>query len=392
MRKQILIPSLIVLMGIIFIYGLSVGVYKIFPYEALDSSLAVIIEEKAIEDNQFIIQTDLDSLITIDDESDIVQKRNELVGFFWDIGWNSEFQNMYLQDQVALAGLHSLEYLEELPEVESDISDSRYNNFQNLKRIDKLTVEMEHGVNSVSYLFIPEQSNNKLILYHQGHGGDFLLGKNTIQFFLDRNFTVLAMTMPLIGMNNQPIVEIDGLGEMKLIHHNQFELLEEKNFNPMKFFVHPIQINLNFLEKEYDFKRYSMIGLSGGGWTTVIYSAIDERISDSFSVAGSVPFYLRVDDRDMGDYEQTNIDLYRNVNYLELYILSAYGDDRKLVQIFNKNDPCCFSGNGSDTYEFVIKDRLLQLGKGSFQIFIDDTHNEHKISNIVLEYVAKNIG
>ena len=379
-------------MGIIFIYGLSVGVYKIFPYEALDSSLAVIIEEKAIEDNQFIIQTDLDSLITIDDESDIVQKRNELVGFFWDIGWNSEFQNMYLQDQVALAGLHSLEYLEELPEVESDISDSRYNNFQNLKRIDKLTVEMEHGVNSVSYLFIPEQSNNKLILYHQGHGGDFLLGKNTIQFFLDRNFTVLAMTMPLIGMNNQPIVEIDGLGEMKLIHHNQFELLEEKNFNPMKFFVHPIQINLNFLEKEYDFKRYSMIGLSGGGWTTIIYSAIDERISDSFSVAGSVPFYLRVDDRDMGDYEQTNIDLYRNVNYLELYILSAYGDDRKLVQIFNKNDPCCFSGNGSDTYEFVIKDRLLQLGKGSFQIFIDDTHNEHKISNIVLEYVAKNIG
>ena len=379
-------------MGIIFIYGLSVGVYKIFPYEALDSSLAVIIEEKAIEDNQFIIQTDLDSLITIDDESDIVQKRNELVGFFWDIGWNSEFQNMYLQDQVALAGLHSLEYLEELPEVESDISDSRYNNFQNLKHIDKLTVEMEHGVNSVSYLFIPEQSNNKLILYHQGHGGDFLLGKNTIQFFLDRNFTVLAMTMPLVGMNNQPIVEIDGLGEMKLINHNQFELLEEKNFNPMKFFVHPIQINLNFLEKEYDFKRYSMIGLSGGGWTTVIYSAIDERISDSFSVAGSVPFYLRVDDRDIGDYEQTNIDLYRNVNYLELYILSAYGDDRKLVQIFNKNDPCCFSGNGSDTYEFVIKDRLLQLGKGSFQIFIDDTHNEHKISNIVLEYVAKNIG
>ena len=37
-------------MGIIFIYGLSVGVYKIFPYEALDSSLDIIIEEKSIED------------------------------------------------------------------------------------------------------------------------------------------------------------------------------------------------------------------------------------------------------------------------------------------------------------------------------------------------------
>ena len=51
-----------------------------------------------------------------------------------------------------------------------------------------------------------------------------------------------------------------------------------------------------------------------------------------------------------------------------------------------------FSGNGHESYEFFIKDRLLQLGKGNFQIFIDDTHREHKISNTVLEYITKNIG
>ena len=77
MRNQILIPSLIVLMGIIFIYGLSVGVYKIFPYELLDSSLDAIKEGKTIENNEFIIQSDLDSLIKIDDELDIIQKRND---------------------------------------------------------------------------------------------------------------------------------------------------------------------------------------------------------------------------------------------------------------------------------------------------------------------------
>ena len=378
MRNRILIPSLIVLMGIIFIYGLSVGVYKIFPYEALDSSLDIIIEEKAIEDNQFIVQADLDSLIKIDDEEDIDQKRNELIEFFWNVGSIQHFDNITFRPQ--------------LPEVESDISDSRYNNFQNLKRIDKLTVEMEYGINSVSYLFIPGKSNEKLIFYHHGHGEDFFSGKDTIQFFLDRNFTVLAMTMPLVGMNNQPVVEIDGLGEMKLISHNQFQLLEANNFNPMKLFLDPIEINLNFVEKEYDFKRYSIVGLSGGGWTAVMYSAIDDRISDSFSVAGSMPFYLRVSERDIGDYEQTNIDLYEIANYLELYVLSAYGNDRKHIQIFNKNDPCCYSGNGYESYEFFIKDKLLQLGKGNFQIFIDDTHIEHKISNTVLEYIAKNTG
>ena len=378
MRNRILIPSLIALMGIIFIYGLSVGVYKIFPYEALDSSLDIIIEEKAIEDNQFIIQADLDSLIKIDDEEDIDQKRNELIEFFWNVGSIQHFDNITFRPQ--------------LPEVESDISDSRYNNFQNLKRIDKLTVEMEYGINSISYLFTPEKSNEKLILYHHGHAEDFLSGKDTIQFFLDRNFTVLAMTMPLMGMNNQPVVEIDGLGEMKLISHNQFQLLEANNFNPMKLFLDPIEINLNFVEKEYDFNRYSIVGLSGGGWTAVVYSAIDDRISDSFSVAGSMPFYLRVSERDIGDYEQSNIDLYKITNYLELYVLSAYGDDRKHIQIFNKNDPCCYSGNGYESYEFFIQDKLLQLGEGNFQIFIDDTHIQHKISNTVLEYIAKNIG
>jgi len=358
----------------IFFFGTYVGLYKIFPYEFLDSSKDVLFGQKTIETNQFIKQANIDSLIKIYNKSDIDQKRNFLTEFFWDV-----------------ESLQRVKYKSQLPEVESGISDSNYKDFQNLKRIDRLTVEMEYGINSVSYLFLPEQSNEKLILYHQGHGGDFLLGKDTIQFFLDRNFTVLAMSMPLLGMNNQPVVEIDGLGKMKLISHNQFRLLEANNFNPMKLFLDPIQINLNFLDKEYNFKQYSMIGLSGGGWTTVVYSAIDERISNSFSVAGSMPFYLRVDDRDMGDYEQRNIELYQNVNYLELYVLSAYGDGRKHVQIFNKNDPCCFSGNGYETYEFVIKDKILQLGKGDFQIFIDDTHNQHQISDHILKLVHENI-
>ena len=373
MKKYLLIPILASVV-LIFVFGIYVGTTKIFPYEFVDSSKDVLFGQKTIENNQFINQVNLDSLIKINSKSDIDQKRDFLTEFFWDVG-----------------SLQRVKDKSQLPEVESGISDFNYKDFQNLKRIDRLTVEMEYGINSVSYLFLPEQPNEKLILYHQGHGGDFLLGKDTIKFFLDRNFTVFAMTMPLLGMNNQPVVEIDGIGKIKLNSHNQLRLLEANDFNPMKLFLDPIQINLNFLDKEYNFKRYSMIGLSGGGWTTVVYSAIDERISDSFSVASSMPFYLRVDDRDMGDYEQRNIELYQNVNYLELYVLSAYGDGRKHIQIFNKNDPCCFSGNGYETYEFVIKDKISQLGKGNFQIFIDDTHTQHKISDHTLRLVYENI-
>ena len=375
MRNRVLIPSLIVLIAIVFIYGLLVGVYKIFPYEPLNLSFDVIKGETPIQNNnQFIIQNDLDSLIKINNESDVDEKKNRLIEFFWNV-----------------ESLDRVKYSGQLPQVESDISDSRYDNFQNLKRIDKLTVEMEYGINSVSYLLVPEESNKKLILYHHGQDGDFILGKDTIQFFLERNFTVLAMTMPLIGMNNQPIVEIDGFGEMKLISHEQFRLLEKNKFNPMKLFIHPIQVSLNFLEKEYNFKRYSIIGISGGGWTGLVYSAIDDRISDSFSVASSVPFYLKAEQRDMGDYEQMNIDLYKITNYLELYVLAAYGDDRKHIQIFNKNDSCCYSGNGYESYEFFIKDKLVKLGKGSFEILIDDTHYGHKISESTLSLILEKL-
>ncbi len=373
MKKPIL-SLIIISFAIVFFLGVFVGLYKIFPYEVLDSSKDVLFEQKTIQNNQFVNQVNVNSLIKIDSKSGIDQKKEFLTEFFWDA---KTFQR--IKDKA------------QLPEVETDISDSNYKDLQNLKHIDRLTVEMEYGINSISYLFIPEQSNEKLILYHQGHGGDFLLGKNTIQFFLDRNFTVLAMAMPLLGMNNQPIIEVNGLGEMKLTSHKKLRLLEANSFNPMKLFLDPILINLNFLDKEYNFKRYSMVGLSGGGWTTVVYSAIDERISDSFSVGGSIPFYLRVDSRDMGDYEQTNIELYKHVNYLELYVLGAYGDGRQHVQIFNKNDSCCFSGTGYETYEFVVKDKISQLGEGNFQVFIDDTHNEYKIYDFTIEQIFKNL-
>ncbi len=115
------------------------------------------------------------------------------------------------------------------------------------------------------------------------------------------------------------------------------------------------------------------------------------KSKNSFSISSSIPFYLRVDERDITDYEQTNVDLYQNVNYLELYVLSASGDGRKHVQIFNKNDPCCFSGNGYETYESVVNDKVSQFGKGNFQVFVDDTHNEHKISDTVIEFVLQTI-
>ena len=43
--------------------------YKIFPYELLDSSNDFLFEQKTVGDNQFVNQTDVNSLIKIHTKS-----------------------------------------------------------------------------------------------------------------------------------------------------------------------------------------------------------------------------------------------------------------------------------------------------------------------------------
>ena len=134
-----------------------------------------------------------------------------------------------------------------------------------------------------------------------------------------------------------------------------------------------------------------MLGISGGGWTTVLFSAIDDKISQNYSVVGSFPMFMRSDSKNIGDYEQIIPELYSIANYLDLYILASFGDDRKHIQIFNKNDPCCFSGDLRGIFDNDIQVNLQELGMGHYEIFIDETHFEHKISEYSLKIIQNEI-
>ena len=94
------------------------------------------------------------------------------------------------------------------------------------------------------YLFLADNSNNKLIIYHQGHDGDFISGKESIVFLINEGYSVLALSMPLLGMNNQPIIDLNDFGKIKFTNHRHFHLLESFNFSPVKFFVEPIGVSL----------------------------------------------------------------------------------------------------------------------------------------------------
>ena len=332
------------------------------------SSEGIILDNEFLNSGGFLIDSNIIQVNTLDTELEsLLEKRQNLISFIWkENGFPSRLPD-------------SIEY---------DIFDEKFESIPNLKKIDKITIEMKHDLNSIAYLLHPNENRQKdLMIYHNGHGQYLHDGASQIRFLIDQGYVVLVFSMPLNGINNQPDLLLDNK-QIKINSHDDFYLLESDKFSPISYFLEPIIVSLNFIDKNFNFEDYHMVGISGGGWTTVLYPAIDPRISNSYSVAGSIPIELRTNQRDIGDYEQILPELYEIANYYDLYVLASLGEKRKLVQIFNTYDPCCFASYRLDlSYEEKIKNRLVNLN-GEFEIFTTG-NNIHNIAGIVMVEIVK---
>ena len=249
--------------------------------------------------------------------------------------------------------------------------DEYYSSMRNLDRIDKFIFANSEKINSNAYLFLPKKTTNKLLIFHQGHGGDFKISYKTLEFFNDKGYHILAYQMPLKG-TNQPIKNSKGVETRRhdsIIRFNNYV----KSF--ISFFITPVILGIDHLENRYNFDSISMMGISGGGWTTVMAAAVDMRIQSSFPIAGSLPLSLITND--MPDVEQSHVSIYQKFPYLDLYLLGSTGKNRKQIQISYDKDPCCFSGNRNLLYSDYIKKLSRQLN-GEFSSVVQN-NSDHKI-------------
>lgn len=74
-----------------------------------------------------------------------------------------------------------------------------------------------------------------------------------------------------------------------------------------------------------------------------------------------------------------------------MYVMRSSGPNRRGVQILNQFDPCCYAATGALDYMDVVKNAVARIGPGSYELLVDSTHDEHKISQWALEKILEDL-
>jgi dienelactone hydrolase len=272
-------------------------------------------------------------------------------------------------------------------EVTSGNAAQRYDQFKDHTDIAEWLVRMQFGIDSKILVLVPKGTPRKTaVVYQQGHEGDVSHGAGVISRLSKEGFYVVALSMPLLGPNSQPEVEFRRHGRVRLRDHDFFPLVDfEYGVHSVRFFLEPVIACVNRLIAQ-GYTSIAMLGYSGGGWTTTMCAAIDDRITFSSPIAASLPFSLR-NAREMSDYENHIPELYSIANYPELHVLGAHGQ-RFQLQILNEFDPVAWSGRRGELYEQAVRDTLARLGGGGrFEVMTDSSWAGHGISKSALRRI-----
>jgi len=290
-----------------------------------------------------------------------------------------------------------------------------------LSGIDKLDANVSGmDFHSISYLLHPQNvvHADRLVIVHQGHvktvpDESLTLGIGTLtNRLLAEGYTVALMQMPLCGWNTDNTLRLpDGTrisinGTRTDAHNDMFAKLTPPTLADgavFCFFLEPVVQTVNyFLSTSTSPGPVSMIGLSGGAWTTHLISAIDPRVQLSIPVAGSAPLYVRNEGIGVGDYEQVYPPLYdENIGpkpeqagggvatWLEIYALGGYGAQRRQIMVTNKFEPSTlFAGTFPDTFKDIVSGVVRNdLRAGKWEHVYDTSHTEHQISSWTIENV-----
>ncbi|MBI5083239.1 MAG: acetylxylan esterase [Acidobacteria bacterium] len=204
-------------------------------------------------------------------------------------------------------------------------------------RMRRLRLEIVPGFFTTAILYEPAQRTGKLpaVLNVNGHVG--APGKS-VEYKQKR--CVELARMGALALN------LEWLGFGELTHpentHWNAARLDLAGANGLGLFYLAMRKGLDYLHQHpnTDPARLAVTGLSGGGWQTIVLSALDPRVTLAAPVAGFSAIAARIErTADTGDYEQNATDMLTVADYPHLVALRS---PRPTLLIYNAEDDCCF--------------------------------------------------
>ncbi len=203
-------------------------------------------------------------------------------------------------------------------------------------RIVKLRYEIVPGFWSVALLYEPDHIQGRLpaILNVYGHdpmgkARDFIQ-KRCINF-AKRGILVLTLEWFGYGEISQPYNAHDFGAHLDLVGANALGL-----------FYLAMRRGLDYLVTlpDVDPARLGVTGLSGGGWQTIVLSALDPRVKVAVEVAGFGSLQSNITHpTDTDEIEEDPTDFTKGEDYTDLAAMRA---PRPTLLIHNAMDNCCF--------------------------------------------------
>ena len=210
-----------------------------------------------------------------------------------------------------------------------------------------------YGIKTKSILYKSKNPKNCLRIYIQGHGGNpirFQYHSDLKTYFLENGCDMLSFSMLGIGLNKSEADFPTSYGNLFLsdqeaTNHNLYAYFFDKknpNLDPLTLFLFPSYSIIKNILSQYN--DIAMIGISGGGWKTVMLAALLPEVKTSVSISGTIPFaYKHLSTNLIGDWEDVYSYLYKEISYFDLYqlmTLDKQGEKkRKAFLVYNKEEP-----------------------------------------------------
>ena len=263
--------------------------------------------------------------------------------------------------------------------------------------VDRLVASRPRtAAGSIAHLIYPSaEPNGRCAIVHGGHSITYYDESTRLLQMVSAHLTagtaVLGMCMPTDGVHTSPLVlDLEAGGTTSISNHD-FSAIEADGVHSWRYFVEPVIQMLNYLDSiEAPFSFVDMTGISGGGWTTDMASAVDRRIRRSAPVFGSVPLGMRPPGN-AGDWEQRPERQWWDVlsprDYEAAYALGCVDLGRSRLHVVGDEDPV-FPVVSVHAELDAMAERIDARIRGTHSVRIDSTTNEHECSDETIAAVA----